>query len=121
MRAKLANGGKKAGFGFSEIAGSPVPEEQEIALVMDALSDYFRVTAERVKFESLKEQALRNAYISGTGILYTWWDDRVPTGLYADEARTVPVRGDISCEVLDVENVYFGDPNLTTSSSSRIS
>jgi hypothetical protein len=112
LRAKLANGGKNAGFDFSQIAGSPVPEEQEIALVMDALSNYFRVTAERVKFESLKEQALRNAYISGTGILYTWWDDRVPTGFYADEARTVPVRGDISCEVLDVENVYFGDPNL---------
>jgi hypothetical protein len=27
-------------------------------------------------------------------------------------ARTVPVRGDISCEVLDVENVYFGEDAL---------
>ena len=43
-------------------------------------------------------------------MLYAYWDDRIPTGLYADHARTVPIRGDIACEALDVENVYFGDP-----------
>lgn len=54
---------------------------------------------------------LRNAYISGTGILFTYWDDSIETGLYADNSRTKAIKGDIACEVLDVENVVFGDPN----------
>ncbi len=45
-------------------------------------------------------------------MLYTYWDDRIQTGLYADESGTTPITGDIACEVLDIENVYFGDPNL---------
>lgn len=89
-----------------------LPPGQETTIVMSALTDYFRTTAERVKLDDLKEQALRNAYISGTGVVYTYWDDRINTGLYADEAHAMPIRGDIACEVLDVENVYFGDPNL---------
>lgn len=89
-----------------------IPTDEEINLVMSALSDYFRVTAERLRFEDIKEQALRNSYISGTGVVYTWWDDTVKTGLYADEQRKTPITGDIACEVLDIENVYFGDPNM---------
>ena len=79
---------------------------------MSALSDYFRITGERLKFDEQKEQVLRNAYISSTGILHTYWDETVKTGLYADEARTAPIKGDIASEVLDVENVYFGDPGI---------
>ena len=86
------------------------PGVEEIALVMSALNDYFRVTAERVKFDDLKHDALKSAYLTGTGILYTYWDPDIRTGLYADEGRTVPIEGDIACELLDVENVYFGDP-----------
>lgn len=89
-----------------------LPAEEELAVTMTALSDYFKTTAERVKFDDLKEQALRNAYVSGTGVLYTYWDDKIRTGLYADESGTTPIQGDIACEVLDIENVYFGDPNL---------
>lgn len=89
-----------------------LPPEEELAVTMTALSDYFKTTAERVKFDDHKEQALRNAYVSGTGVLYTYWDDKIRTGLYADESGTTPVQGDIACEVLDIENVYFGDPNL---------
>ncbi len=89
----------------------PVPDNEEITLVMSALSDYFRTTAERVGFESLRERALRDAYVTGTGVLYTYWDDTVQTGLYADSRRRFPIRGDIACEVLDIENVYFGDPS----------
>ncbi len=93
--------------------GQPAaPEEADPAVVVSALTDYYRTTAERLRFDDLKEQTLRNAYIAGTGILYSYWDDRIATGLYADEARTAPIQGDIACEVLDVENVYFGDPNL---------
>lgn len=87
-------------------------QDQETAVVMSALTDYFKTTAERVKLDDLKEQALRGAYISGTGVLYSYWDDRIQTGLYADQDRHTPILGDIACQVLDIENVYFGDPNL---------
>ena len=90
-----------------------LPFEQEIGLVTAALSSYFEVTAERVGLDALRADVLRNAYCTGTGILYTYWDDRVRTGQYADEGRTAPITGDIACEVLDVENVYFGDPTIT--------
>lgn len=87
------------------------PQPPEISAVMSAMSDYFRVSAERIKFDNKKEQVLRNAYVSGTGLLFTYWDGNIETGLYADEGRTTAIKGDICCEVLDVENVVFGDPN----------
>ena len=97
------------------LMGGNVPEgktsDEEISVVMGALTDYFKVTAERVKYDDKKDQLLRNAYISGTGILYTYWDSGIRTGLYADEGRSVAITGDINCEVLDIENVVFGDPN----------
>ena len=83
----------------------------EISVVMSALTDYFKITAERLKYDDKKDQMLRNAYISGTGILYTYWDSDIRTGLYADENRQMPIKGDIACEVLDIENVVCGDPN----------
>ena len=101
-----------AGAQVSPMDPVPFGEDEETSVAMLALTDYFKTTAERVKFDDLKEQALRNSYISGTGVLYTYWDDRIQTGLYADESGTVPISGDIACEVLDIENLYFGDPNL---------
>lgn len=86
-------------------------ENDQINLMMDALSNYYNVTAERLRFNAKCEQALRNAYITGTGVLYTYWDDQVKTGLYADDGKNVPITGDIECEVLNIENVDFGDPN----------
>ena len=83
---------------------------EEISLVMSAMSEYFKVSAERLKFDDMKNRVLRKAYKTGTGILYTYWDDTIRTGLYADASRKKPLVGDISAEVLDVENVYFGDP-----------
>ncbi len=85
--------------------------DAEVSVIMGALTDYFKITAERIKYDDKKDQFLRNAYISGTGILYTYWDSSVKTGLYADEGKTLPITGDIACEVLDIENVVFGDPN----------
>ncbi len=87
------------------------PESAEISAITSAMSDYFKVTAERLKFDNKKEQVLRNAYISGTGLLFTYWDDSIETGLYADNSKLKSIRGDITCEVLDIENVVFGDPN----------
>lgn len=89
-------------------------DDAEISVITSVLSDYFKTTAERVKFDAKKEIALRNAYISGTGIAYTYWDERINTGLYADINKTTAIKGDISFEVLDVENVIFGDPNNDT-------
>ena len=86
-------------------------DEAEISVIMSVLSDYFKTTAERVKFDSKKEQALTKAYIAGTGIIYAYWDDRIMTGLYADEAKSQPIKGDVSLQVIDIENVVFGDPN----------
>ncbi len=98
-----------------QMMGGEVPQgnatDVEVSVVMGALTDYFKITAERLKYDDKKDQLLRNAYISGTGILYTYWDSTIRTGLYADEGRTMAIMGDINCEVLDVENVVFGDPN----------
>lgn len=98
-----------------QMMGGETPQgnatDAEISVVMGALTDYFKITAERLKYDDKKDQLLRNAYISGTGILYTYWDSTIRTGLYADEGRTTAITGDINCEVLDIENVVFGDPN----------
>ena len=83
----------------------------EIAAIMQALSEYFKITAERLRLDTLKEQALINCYISGTGVLYTYWDSQIETGLYADTEKQIPIKGDINCEVLDIENIVFGEPN----------
>lgn len=88
-----------------------IPDNIEFSTVAAALSDYFKTTAERVKLDKLKEEALRNAYISGTSVLFTYWDEAIETGLYADESRTKAIKGDIACEVLEIENIIFGDPN----------
>lgn len=99
----------------AQLIGGQVPQgnttDAEVSVVMNALTDYFKITAERLKYDDKKDQLLRNAYISGTGILYTYWDSSIRTGLYADEGRTMAITGDIACEVLDIENVVFGDPN----------
>lgn len=64
-----------------ELCERPLRSAEELNLVMSALSDYFRVTAERVDLDGIREKALRNAYMFGTGIVYTYWDERVRTGL----------------------------------------
>jgi hypothetical protein len=78
---------------------------------MSALSDYHRVTAERIKFDYKKDRVIRNAYISGTGVLYTYWNSEIRTGLYADKGMKQAIKGDIDCEVLNIENVVFAEPN----------
>ncbi|MBQ9414528.1 MAG: hypothetical protein IJU16_05315 [Clostridia bacterium] len=92
-------------------ADTGVPAGETVELVMTALSDYFDTTAERLRFEEHKDRVLRDAYISGTAFLYTYWDPTVKTGLYADLSRKTAITGDLAIETLDVENVYLGDPN----------
>ena len=86
--------------------------DEEAQMAAGVLTDYFDVTAERLSLSTLGQKALRNAYITGTGVLYTYWDDGVRTGQYADINRRVPIRGDIAAEVLDIEQVTVGDPYL---------
>lgn len=86
-------------------------DDEEIAVVMEAMSQYFKVTAERVKFNSICWQSVRNAVIDGTGIIWSFWDELIRTGLYADSNKKSPISGDITAETLNVEQVVFGDPN----------
>ena len=109
---------KKQGAAFREnmlseeyAAQTFAPDAVEVSVITEAMSSYQKVCAERVKFDIKNEQLLRNAYVSGTGISYTYWDNDIDTGLYADMGRTKKIKGDLAFEILDVENVNFGDPN----------
>lgn len=84
--------------------------EGEINSVMASLTDYYSVTCERVNFDALSSTALKNAYISGTSLLYTYWNPSLNTGTFADKKCQLPIKGDISCEILKIEDVVFGDP-----------
>ncbi len=95
----------------ADFSGNEGANELEISMIMRFLTDYSSTVMERLGFNALAVQTLKNAYVSGTGILYTYWDELCETGLYADDAKQQPIKGDIACEVLDVENVVFGDPN----------
>ncbi len=88
-------------------------QADEINSIMNSFGKYYKVTAERVKLNELYERILRNAYITGSAILYTYWDSALFTGLYADEKGEVKIKGDICCEVLNIEDVVFGDPYIT--------
>ncbi|MBQ9965315.1 MAG: hypothetical protein IJP22_01130 [Clostridia bacterium] len=88
---------------------SSYPTTNEVNTVMSTLGDYHKVTGERVNFSSLCEQALKKAYISGSAIIYTYWNPDINTGTYADKNTNLAITGDISCELLDIENVFFSD------------
>lgn len=81
----------------------------EINVVMSTLGDYHKVTSERTGFERLCERALRNAYITGSAVIYTYWNSEITTGVYGGKEKNIPIKGDIECELLDIENVFFGD------------
>ncbi|MBQ1950690.1 MAG: hypothetical protein II363_03735 [Clostridia bacterium] len=104
FRQSMSAGGQE---GLSELTAA-----EEAQVVAGALTDYFRTTGRRLKLDMLKQRVLRNAYLSGTGVLYTYWDDSICTGLYADEARQCAIYGDIAAEVLEIEQLYVGDPTL---------
>lgn len=106
--------------GVSKLDGNAILEnipqgevsENEINSVNLAFEKYFETTGERVDFSLLQEKILRNAYITGNGVLYTYWNPNLKTGLFADEKKTSEIKGDICCEVLDIDDIYFGDEYL---------
>lgn len=105
VKKSIANGE----FAEFDTNTGEIPDVNEINLVMSALGDYEKTTAERLKYNQLLAKVLDNAYISGESILYTYWNPDIKTGLYADDERKVAITGDIDCDVLDIENVYYGD------------
>lgn len=96
-------------MGRGEAAAPPQQHAARTQAATQALTDYFQTTAKRLKLDYLKQRVLRNAYIAGTGVLYTYWEDSIGTGQFADAACTTPIRGDIAAEVLEIEQVYMGD------------
>lgn len=111
LRDKIEDYKKRISIG-EKIKPYELEGGEEVSLVISALNDYQKVTAERLKFGILAERTLKNAYIGGTGVVYTYWDSDISTGLYADDIKKTAIRGDIVSEALPIENVYFGNPYL---------
>ncbi|MGN0174547.1 MAG: hypothetical protein ACI39F_08910 [Acutalibacteraceae bacterium] len=101
---KEIQSGKKQSFGKLS--------DSEIILAAKAVSEYFGICAKRLHFEDVCANALKNAYITGSGIVYAYWDGDIKTGLFADDERKTPIMGDICAEVIDIENVDFSDPTV---------
>ena len=78
---------------------------QEIAQL---LTDYSKTNAERLKQDSLDEQALFDAALSGDGIIYYYWDDAINAGVNEMGAQ---VRGDMNAELID--NVCYFPGNTS--------
>ena len=98
LKSEIMNGDKR---GFDKLS------DEEILLASKAVSQYFNNCINRLHFDDICMTALKNAYITGTGIVYVYWDCNVKTGLFADDKRTVPIMGDICAEVIDIENVDY--------------
>ncbi len=92
---------------------APLKSQNEVGLMISVLDSYRNTTACRVKLEGILDSALRDAYIRGTGVVYTYFDPEIKTGLFADRRGGTPILGDIVCERLKIEDVYFGDPAVT--------
>lgn len=73
-------------------------EKKEVRLLCKSLSDYLEICNQNLQMEEKLTDILKNSFITGTGVLYTYWDTLAAKG-----------KGDINCEVLPIENVYFGD------------
>ena len=101
---------KQENFDFNTFSKENKLCENEINYMMNVFSNYFKVTSERVKLNDINEQILRKAYITGSAVLYTYWDKDINTGLFADGSKTIRLKGDIACEVLDIEDIIFADP-----------
>ena len=104
----IPSAGAENSFGYNDIRSTA----EETDRIMKSFREYYKTTAERVKLNDINERILRNAYITGTSVLYTYWDSTIPTGLYADKSRKTSLKGDIRCEVLDINDIVFGDPYL---------
>jgi hypothetical protein len=92
-------------------AENKITFEEEHNAVSTALTSHFRSVWERCKMDKLNQTGVRKAYVHGAYVLYSFFNPHLKTGLYADENRKTSVKGDIETEILDIANVYFGNPN----------
>lgn len=87
-------------------------DDDKLNLTFSALSDYYTAASERLKLNEKYAAAAHNAAISGTGALYFYWDENINTGLFSGSDKTTKIMGDVSCEVLTVEDqIDFYDPS----------
>lgn len=78
-----------------------------------AFNENYRKAAARLRLNGILQELLKSAYIRGTGILYTLWDPNVKSGVFADSEKKTELRGDIRTEILNIDDVFFGDPRET--------
>jgi hypothetical protein len=81
---------------------------EELQAVAGVLTKYSKTTWERLKQDSLNEQALLDAALSGDGIIYYYWDDTIDAGVNEMGAA---VKGDIKGEIID--NVCYFPGNTS--------
>ena len=96
LKSRIKNGSLKLSGEVSD---------EELSAVCRALGEHYKLTAMRLNLDSLTAKVLRNAYISGSGVLYTYFDGEAETGISVGGEK---IKGDIACEVLDIKDVYFG-------------
>ena len=94
-------------FSDREFSFTGEPSEDEINAVCSSLSKYYKYTAERLSLDMLVSRVLRKAFISGSSLLYTYWDSNAEKATNGKTAK-----GDIACEVIDICDVYFADGYL---------
>jgi hypothetical protein len=75
----------------------------ELQKVSELLTDYSKTTWERLKQDTMNEQGLLDAALSGDGIAYFFWDDTIDAGQ--------GVKGDIAEELID--NVCYFPGNTS--------
>lgn len=89
-------------------------ENDKINITFTALSDYYNATSERLKLNMKYAECARNAYISGTGALYFYWDENINTGLFSGSDKAEKIMGDVQVEVLSAEEqLDFENPAET--------
>ena len=99
---------------ITDTVGNAYPDELvNKALALNVTSQLYKSQAEKCRLDLLLSDALKNAYISGSCVVYTYWDSTVNTGFYADELKRTPILGDIKAAVIDVADIDFGDCTQT--------
>lgn len=84
--------------------------QEEHNAVATSLTAHFQSVWERCHMDKLNQTGVRKAYMHGAYVLYSRFNPQLNTGLYADEKRKTAIKGDIEAEILNITNVYFGNP-----------
>lgn len=79
------------------------PEELKLEDVANTLSGYSDTTWERVKMDTMNENGLLDAALSGDMVSYWYWDSSIDAGN--------GVKGDVNGELIDNVNYFPGNPN----------